>query len=356
MSFIKIYKKNWSLLSLPTPGTLYVGYDSSDTWGHGTDVLLQMDEYGVVTPIGSGSTSGVGTLSGLTDTSIDNLQTGDVIVWNGEVWENTPASLGSNYINAVPVPVTIGGVGAGSTFPSPGKTMQQMWDQLLYPYQYPLFTSFGITSESSTQEIGDGWSDDRTFTWSTSNSSSVLTDSIGITGYNLTPLSSEPNDGSQVGVFTDNVTRDSSAGIGTRSWYINGTNTLSGSMTQRTYSIRWDWKWYWGTSSNTSLTETQIETLTSSGLYSSYSRTFPVSGGDYKYICFADVYGGPIKFMDPLYGFGIAMAGGYAPYTNFDNGLYYAIVSVTNIFGETTNYRVYRTQDTIVDAVDIVVS
>jgi len=272
----------------------------------------------------------------------------------GEI-EITGITSETPYVNSAVVPETVGGISVGTTFPLPGKTMQEMWNMLLYPYQYPAFTSFAISGEISSQEIGDGWyAGNRTFTWATSNSSNVETNSISISGYNLITLTSQPNDGSQIGTFTADVISGSSVeGIGTRTWYINGLNNSGTSMTQRTHSIRWNWRWYWGTSSTTSLTESQIESLTSNGLYSAYSRTYAFGGSNYKYLCFADVYGGPSNFVDNLTGFAVAMYGGYV---NVENGFSYDLVSVTNSFGKLTNYRVYRTMHKIMSDINIIVS
>lgn len=254
------------------------------------------------------------------------------------------------YINPNPVPETIGGIDAGTTFPSPGKNMQEMWDLLLYPYQAPAFTFF-VLSESTPKEIGDSFNNG-TFTWATSNPINVSGNTIEISGYNMTTLSNQANDYSEYVEFTSSVTRDSLSDVGIRTWNIQGKNTI-GELFYGSYSIRWDWKWYYGTSANPSLTETQIEALTSNGLYSSYSRTYAFNGGDYKYICFADAYGGPSNFFDLDTGFAVAMFGGY---DNTQNGYSYDLVSVTNTYGETVNYRVYRTQNTITDAFSIVVS
>lgn len=259
----------------------------------------------------------------------------------------------SAYINTTAVPTTIGGIVAGTTFPSPGKSMQEMFDLLLYPYQYPAFTAFAL-SESTPQEIGDSFGSG-TFTWTTSNSSNVTGSTpITITGYNLTSTPSA-NDGIQAVSFTASVTRDSSDGVGSRTWNITGYNTLGGTFTD-SYTIRWDWMWYYGTSTNTTLIDSEIVALTSSGLYSSYSRTFSFDatvGDTYKYICFADTYGGPSNFVDNYTGYAVAMYGGYG-YTQ--NGYTYDLVSVTNTNAETTNYRVYRTQNPIKSDIDIVVS
>lgn len=256
----------------------------------------------------------------------------------------------SYYVNDQAVPDTIGGISAGTTFPSPGYSMKEMWDMLLYPYQAPSFTSFSL-NRSTPKEIGDGFNDG-VFSWSTSNSSNVANNSINISGYNMTTLSNLNNDGTEGVTFTSLVTRDSSDSIGSRIWNIQGTNTNSGTFS-RSYSIRWDWRWYWGTSSNTSLTSSQIVALSSNNLYSSFSRTYSFGGGGYKYLCFANVYGGPSNFVDSDTGFGVAMYGGYS---NSENGISYDIVSITNTYGETTNYRVYRTQNIITDAIDIIVS
>lgn len=69
MSFKKIYKENWKEIidnsTYPTNGSLYIGYDNSGQVLNGSgpfdsDTLLQMDENGNVTAIGSGTTIGTG--------------------------------------------------------------------------------------------------------------------------------------------------------------------------------------------------------------------------------------------------------------------------------------------------------
>ena len=322
MSFIKIYKEDWSkilyLQTYPTKGSFYVGYDDSGNLGYTDDILLQMDEDGFVTPVCSCS-GGTGI-----------------------------------YINPNPVPETIGGIEAGTTFPS-GKTMQEMWDMLLYPYQTPSFSSFYISGQATTVELGyDIPTGNHTFIWHTTNSTNVEVNSVWIsssTGEFITKTGLA-NDGSEVIPFISEVTRNSSDGVGSRTWNIGATNTNSGTF-GRSYSVSWQWRWYWGTSTSTSLNEPQIESLTSSGLYSSYSRTYSFGTGGYKYLCFANNYGGPSSFVDELTMLNVAMYGGYS---NSENGFSYDLVTVTNIYGETTNYRVYRTQNVLGGAINIIVS
>ena len=255
------------------------------------------------------------------------------------------------YINPNPVPETIGGVEVGTTFPSPGKTMQQMWDLLLYPYQYPSFTLFNFQNHTGTIEIGEFFLTDIAY-WTISNSFNVSANTIAITGYNLTGVTGLSNLGSYLLTFTSTVTRTSGDGRGDRSWTISAKNTKNMTFSD-TMTITWDWMWYWGTSALTGLTGVQIQALSNSNLYSEYTRTYSFVAGDYKYLCFADEYGGPSNFVDALTGFQVAI---YDGYPNIQNGFNYDLVSVTNSYSQTTQYRVYRTKNTLGGNINIIVT
>ena len=257
----------------------------------------------------------------------------------------------SLYINPNPVPETIGGVEVGTTFPIPGKNMQEMWDLLLYPYQYPAFTLYTFATHTGTIEIGHSFTGD-TALWAISNPASVSANTISIYGYNITTLINLANSGTYPVTFSPTVTRTSGDGIGIRTWNISAKNTKNQTFTD-SFSIRWDWMFYWGASPITGLTGVEITGLTSSNLYSDYPRTYSFGQYDYKYLCFADVYGGPTNFVDSLTGFQVDMYNGYP---NSENGFSYDLVSVTNQFSQTTNYRVYRTTYTLGGAINIIVT
>lgn len=246
---------------------------------------------------------------------------------------------GSTYTNSASTPSTVGGIVAGSTFS--GKTMQQMWDSLLYPYQYPAFSTFTL-GIGGQQEIGYDITVSQTFIWAATNPSNVSANTISIAGYNLTTLNGLPNPGSTGITFTGVVTRNSGDGPGTRGWTIQGTNSNAGTFNS-SLSIEWNWKFYAGTSTNTSLTAANITGLTDYNALNGqlHSGTFAMSAGGYKYFCIAFTYGVPSSFVDNSNNLNVAMYGGYG---NIDgNGNSYDIVSVTNSYSETTNYRVYRT-------------
>ena len=80
------------------------------------------------------------------------------------------SSTGILYSNATPVPITIGGISSGTTFSS--RTMQQMWDALLYPYIAP-GRALSIAANSSREY---GFSTAVTLNWSvTKNTNSITT-------------------------------------------------------------------------------------------------------------------------------------------------------------------------------------
>jgi hypothetical protein len=257
------------------------------------------------------------------------------------------------FTNSDPTPTTIGGISAGSTFSN--KTMQEMWNLLLYPYQSPSFTLFSLQGVGSPLEIGQIITTNQTFSWGTSNPGNVNPNSISIQGYNLIPpLTGLANDGSEGVTFTAAITRGASDGPGIRTWNISGINTNGGSF-GASLNLRWDYRMYVGTSPNTTLTENEIEALTTfNSVKNGFAGTYALPAGDYKYFCFADFYNTPNSFKDASNGINIALND---TYPNTDGQLNkYDLVSVTNSEGETTNYRVYRSKFVLAGAISIVIS
>jgi hypothetical protein len=84
-----------------------------------------------------------------------------------EVIASQSASASSYYTNLNPVPLTLGGVSAGSTFSE--ASMQQMWDNLLYPYIKPNSTLSG----GNTRELGS--SNAITLSWSATKKTKPIT-------------------------------------------------------------------------------------------------------------------------------------------------------------------------------------
>lgn len=244
------------------------------------------------------------------------------------------------YSNATPTPTTIGGIPAGSTFS--GLTMQQMWDALLYPYQYPAFTSFSRTNLSSTYELGQPvLIGSQTFSWANSNDSNVVMGSLYIE--QLTPstvtlvsgLNPDTPGPSSTGITLSTVI--SSATQSTLNLYrITGTNTQSGTFTS-TISRTWLPRWYYGRNANTSIGPSDITGLTStltSGVVNSYV-TIPVdpSNTTYIYLVIPNTLAQPSDLRDSVAG----CFGNNIPYTNLGT------VTFNNAYGVSQTYNVYRT-------------
>lgn len=244
-----------------------------------------------------------------------------------------------NYVNSASTTSTVGGITAGSTFPTPGKTMQEMWDLLLYPYQPPSFTSFNQGGLLSEYEIGQSISIGlQTFTWGTSNSGNV---SDGIPGSieikELDPVTtignSLINDGTEGITLTNAMSKNT---IGSKSLYtIYGENTIGGTF-NRSISKTWKVMWYFGKNANTSITSGQMTSLSGSDLVTSIVNgyvTQPATGGaQYMYWCVPDILGQPTDIRDSVAG----CFGTNIPYTTLSD------IPITNAYGVAVNYKIYR--------------
>jgi hypothetical protein len=258
------------------------------------------------------------------------------------------------YVNVESVPVTIGGITAGTTFPQP-KTMKEMWDTLLYPYQAPAFSSFTITGQVTPIEVGYTIPAAVTFTWATTNSANVTTDSVEIrdTTQTIVLATALANDGTEAVTMPGSIQKVVAA---SHVFTIEATNTQT-TLFNRTYTVTWRWRLHYGTNVSQTLTDSDITGLASSQLATGYAGSYACAAGGYKYISFANAAGSFINSVkDASTGFSVPMATAVdnAAYSNTDGGGFaYALVSHTNVQGVTTNYRVYRTKYVLGGAVTL---
>jgi hypothetical protein len=258
------------------------------------------------------------------------------------------------FVNPAPTTITVGGISSGTAFPV-AQTVQQMFDKLLYPYQTPAFSAFALTGHS-TLEVGATIPATVTFTWSTTNSGNVATNSIVISDQtqSLTLASGQPNDSTQMVTMPGTISKTSAS---SHVFEISATNTNAILFT-RTLSVSWVWRLYFGASVNPTLTSGNILALSSK--LGGYPGTYSMPAGGYKYICYADVAGGQLtSAKDSQTGFNVPMAtsADNAAYSNVDGGGFsYAVVSHTNGNGIVTNYRVYRTKNVLGGSLSMVVT
>lgn len=278
---------------------------------------------------------------------------------NAANWQAGGAGgAGGVYVNTSPMPNTVGGYPAGTSFPTP-KTWQQMFDGLLYPYIPPTFTSFQDSGVPNPLEVGATIAAAATFTWGTSTPSNITPNSISIQDLTRAVVlgSGLPNSGSfgvtmPGGPIQYNV-------AASHSFRINGIDVQSNAF-NRTATYSWQWRKYWGQSGTSVPSGAQITGLVNSALSTSYPGTYVMGAGGYKFICQADAAGGQINLVqDQSTGFSVPMATTLndPAYSNVDGGgTNYALVSVTNGNGVTTNYRVYRTANVLGGSINLVVS
>jgi hypothetical protein len=289
-----------------------------------------------------------------TGVNVNGYMTGNTIS-GGTFYGNGSGLTDVNlYTNSTPIQTKLGGVLVGNTFSN--KTMKEMWDQLLYPYLSPAFTSFSISGATTTKEIGSTLADPSTFQWSASETDNIDEISL-ISGYamsNVTSISYSPTNRSVDFLFP--VTRTSVSGPGTRDWFLRGLNT-NGNFFTSTESVRWDYRMYAGSYTGDTITANIITGLTDyNSIKNGFSGTFNFTGAGYKYFCFADTYASviqPTSFTSG--GFTVPMEDTFV-FSQFPLPLSYDLVSVTNTFGESTEYRIYRTKFQIIGAYPIIIS
>jgi len=259
-----------------------------------------------------------------------------------KIWDVNPYGGGggggsSTYSNSNPTPETIGGITAGTTFSN--KTMKEMWDMLLYKYLTPAFSSFSISGISSPLEVGEEVPSSKTFTWATSNSGNITPNTITISDVTggTTLASGLSNSGSHT-IVGDAVVKN----VATNNVWRISANQLEGAPISRNHTVNWQWRIYYGESASNVLDEAGIKALRVSNLSGSIAGNYSFQSGGYKYICCSSDF--TISSMkDQATGFNVP----YEP-------MY--LVNVTNSFGITKSYRVYRTTNIIGGSITIIVT
>lgn len=226
----------------------------------------------------------------------------------------------------------------------------------MQPYSAPAFSAFAISGQATTLEVGTAISSgNKTFTWSTTNSSNVAANSIAVadTTTSTTLGSGLANDGSE-SLSIAGVTNSSPD---SHVWTVSGTNTHSGSFS-RTFTVAWLWKAYAGTSASATLDATAIKALSDyAALTATALRTYSLAAGNYKYVCFPDAFPTPSTWMNGAFNVPLANSGDNAAYSHTDSsGNPYALVSVTNAQGVATDYRVYRSQNVLGGSLSLTVA
>lgn len=245
------------------------------------------------------------------------------------------------YTNAEPMPATVGGYGAGTTFDEVPLT--EMFDGLLYPYQAPAFTAFAISGQSTTLEVGDELAANRTFTWATSEAGNIAANTVVLRDVtsNEVIASGLANDGAEATSYP--AAPFNYLAPATHTFRVEASNTQGGTFS-RTFAVAWRYRLYRGTSTDPGpYSGAAVAALADSALATGFAGTYAFAAGGYKMIAWPVAFGLANAFKDAETGFNVPMQ---APQT----------VAVTNAYGVVANYYVYRTTNVIGAALLIVVS
>jgi hypothetical protein len=232
---------------------------------------------------------------------------------------------------------TVGGITAGTNLLN--KSLYEVFDILLNPYQPPAFTSFGITGQSQTLEIGDSiTSGSKSFNWGISNSSNVTANTLSITG--------EPGTIVSGGSITSPYSYNLASAItkttvnSTSTFNISATNTNSNSFSS-SFTVTWRANLYVGKNTGTTINEAGAEALTSTlGGIPTGPKSFSAGAGYIYYVypaTFADIN----TMKDQATNLDV-------PYINLSN------INITNGFSTTTTYKVFRTLNQLNGAITLI--
>lgn len=320
-----------------------------------TGTTIDIDGYGVLDLV-------KGTDSGLSSLEIGEIQTGVTyfLTYDGtqmQFFTSSPEGTVGTYTSLNPATVAVGGIPVGTTFS--GSTWQSIFDTMFHPNLTPAFSSFVMRNYSSTAstqavnlEVGDSVSGGtRVFTWGTTNSIYVKPNTIKI--YNVTtgnaiistPSSGIPNDGNEVISGLANVRKTVPT---SHLWRIYSTRTNNSTFSAN-FQVNWYWKRFFGVSSAATMpTSADVNVFNSSGVLSTViAGTYSLNGPGYKYIFVPSTFAYPALFKDASTQLSVSMATVLDDpfFGNLNGNYYYGITPVTNVFGVTQNYRVYRTRN-----------
>lgn len=230
------------------------------------------------------------------------------------------------FFEALTAGSTVGGITQGTNLED--MNLYEVFDMLLNPYQPPAFTSFAISGQSQTLEIGDSIaSGSKTFTWGISNSSNVTANTLSITGEPGTIVSSESITSPYSYILASAITKTT---VGSTSTFtISATNTKSSSFST-SFTVTWRANFYTGRHAGTTIDEAAAEALTSTlGGVPTGDKTYSAGAG-YIYYVYPATFATISTMKDAGTGFNV-------PFLNLSN------ITLNNSFGVSTTYKVTRT-------------
>ena len=239
------------------------------------------------------------------------------------------------YTNLLPVPEKALGIDAGTTFDK--VPIPNVLDMLIYQYAYPIINLSSPVNR--ILEVGQSVSGTTPVTWSIQNKPNVKTG-----GYKMiylpssTEVFAETDINATTGTFTHPLTvKNLASTLNVFKFYLTDTKGTERSVTVQ---YTWNHRIYFGESASASLGESGIKSLRVSNIYASFLGKYQTNKGGYKYICVPADMGVPTRFRDVATGL-------LVPFNDPVS------VQVTNQYGVSLQYNVFRTSNVLGGAVNI---
>ena len=269
------------------------------------------------------------------------------LVYNNSVFEfytKNPLSDPSTLTNPVDTAYTVGGIDRGTQFDK--VSLQDVFKDLLYPDQLGRITGFTMannTGQVNSYEVGNSLPrQSYTFSWGLSNATDFRPNTLRVEDYTDSV------------VFTFSTTNVSPFNVtyGTFSYNTPTTKTFKVSLTRNNgtivsnfLDIPWMWKVYYGSSTWSTLTASQIFAL-GGNLATQSIGSWTISGDGYKYIAFPEDTSYNFNSVD-YKGLPLSMAGTISGYSYSYADVNYLFVTVSNTYGISKQYKVYRSKNQI---------
>lgn len=275
---------------------------------------------------------------------------------------SNPQQVPGAYSNPNLTSNLLGGVDQGYSFNS--VQFQDMFTDLLYPEQLGNITSFDITGTTqgniSLIDLGRPITGVLTFSWG-------LSIPTGLTGplkiddvTTVGPISANWPAKSTL-VTTYSISNSPVGYTYPSSLFSNTVRTrdyllyiprLNGTTIAKYNHITWTYRAYYGSSTYATLTPTQVTGLSSS-LVTQSLGSYTITGTQgYKYMAFPDVSG--YSFKNAItFGLPLVLSGSSDGYSSSENDINYTTSTVTNNYGVSSTYRIYRTKNQITGTLSV---
>lgn len=246
-----------------------------------------------------------------------------------------------------------------------GENAIEILERILYPYVPVALSGFSVSGLSSVYEIGQSFAASGTATWTAGTPSAnwvtasgyiAITNPSGVKSDIAGPFN--PTSQSQVLTFPSFSAPTNPISSNSITLELRASQTVGGAVAPQTLSRNWRSRMYFGKSSSSNLLTPTFDIATGTGsgdLLNTSSSQGPSNqnavvgaGAGYFYLFIHDSY--TLSTAAPYFGL---KYGGNALAQDV-NGV--VTVSVTNAYGVTANYKRYKSENIINDAITVIIN